>query len=399
MSFQRQVTFNTGAPAPQSRAQKTGAGMQRTLTWALGLACTALGLVTMFANGMFALKFGSTNVETATMVVASVGIDVLKIGLLLPVANLWRHDKGKAMIGFCLWLACFSWSLFSAYGFAVSLRGDVSAHNAKAHEDRAAITERVGRSKAQLKALPTTRPASALRADIHTRELELGITATNADKCERNTNWALTYCGPIRQLKADLASAEAAARLEEAIRADQDRLASLPVVAARSDAQIDSLAAITGYAAQALTVITTIFFAALIEIASAIGPVIVATGARYTRDMPDEPLPVPETVPLTIDQPPMGSFEEGFSRWAGECITQDNSSKISGKEAYGNFTEWCRFNGPYAIGSPMTFGKVFGSYVTGLGAIKGRTGSIGPTWQGIAIRNRVTQLRLPSAAQ
>ncbi len=400
MDFQRQVTFNAGAPTPPaSRTQNTGAGMQRLIFWAMGLACSALGLVTMFANGMFALKFGSTTTETATMVVASVAIDAMKIGLLLPVANMWRHDKGKATLGFGLWGCCFAWSLFSAYGFAVSLRGDVSAHNAKAYEDRAAIVERVGRNKATLKALPTTRPAQAIRADLSTRKLELGISTSNADKCERNTNWALANCGAIRQLAVDLAAAEDNARLEAAIRADQDRLAAMPVVSARADQQIDSIAAITGYAAAFLTVITTVFFAALIEMASALGPVIVSTGARYAQDRPEAPpaVPVAEPVHMTIE-PPMGSFEEGFQRWASSCVVQDSSARTRGPVIYGHFTEWCRFNGPYAVGSPMQFGKVFGAYARSLGAIEGRTGNVGKTWSGIAIRSTVTPMRL-SAAQ
>lgn len=401
MDFQRQVTFNAGGPPPAaSRSQTTGAGMQRAIFWAMGLACSALGLVTMFANGMFALKFGSTAVETGTMVVASVGIDALKIGLLLPVSNMWRHDRSKATLGFVLWGACFCWSLFSAYGFAVALRGDASAHNVKAYEDRAAIVDRVARSKAQLGALATVRPASALRAEIVARKSKMRAAGQSVEKCDRNTDWVPNYCGPLWQLEADLATAEDATRLEAAVRADQDRLSGMPVVSARADQQIDSLAAITGYAAAALMVISTVFFSALIEMASAIGPVIVATGARYAQDRPDPmPAPVPEAVMMTIDQPPaMGSFEEGFGRWAN-CLVQDTSGKLSSPAAYAHFGDWCRFNGPYAIGSAPAFGRLLRQHALALGALEGRTGIVGKTYTGIRIRDTVTQMRLPSAAQ
>lgn len=258
-------------------------------------------------NSVFLSSFGRTPLETGLLIGVSLAGDGVKA--VLPVVfmrALALRAWGHAVMASVMLAVVIVMSLASGVGFAALTRGGaIGARDTQAgvlaarEKDLTAIDRR-------LAALPDTRSAARIEADMDALKLERGWLASKACT-EALTPGLRQFCGSLFGLRAELATATE----RDGLLADRDRLRA-EVERLRGsgagtdgDPQATALAELLGTDRSVPRMILTTGIAIALELGSLIliilaaGPAII--GWREPGSEPPPPL-VPATLPPSPDR-------------------------------------------------------------------------------------------------
>jgi hypothetical protein len=275
-----------------------------------------------------------------------------------------------------LWLGALVFSFIAAMGYAAVTRGQATAEADATLKDRSRIERAIARGEAELEALPRHRPADAVRADLRRAEATVGFDCLDIrSRRERRA------CTSVFELRAELAAAREAARIETKLTRQRRQLSGLGVVGASANPQATILAWMAGgvLSADVWERLITIFVAGLIEMSAALGLAITARSVVEILAEPQAPAPPPEPVkevtPIVLEPSPLTAVEPelGWQMWFQSCVTAQQGGKITPKEAYSHYEAWTALNNVAAVLPYITFGKRMNEAVLALGGKVGRS--------------------------
>lgn len=404
MSFQRTVTFQAGGGAP-SHASKTQRWAGALARWVLvvvgGLACLATWGASAYFNVIFMSGFGAGWHGQIVWGGLSVAFDVIKATMPIVIKSTYARRETAtywtAMLLLCITVPI---SLLAGFSYAYANRDKAAVTATVAIDERNGLSQRIAEARERIKLIPEHRPPNAVRAELDAARADYRYARSNG--CANATAAdSVELCNHYRGLRVELAQSQDYAELRAQIERDQKRLRELASDGATADPQEALIASISGAASEMARVLLSAGMAIAVDLVATFGFAVILTGAKALQETYEDetaPPPVAEAIPMTVE-PPMGSFDDGFNRWASQCIVQGTGLRISGKGAYGHFQQWARFNGPFQTGNSMAFGKLLKAQARGLGAIEGRSGSVGATYEGIGLTQDSNVLALPRAAQ
>ncbi|MEJ2229109.1 MAG: hypothetical protein P8Y67_12940, partial [Alphaproteobacteria bacterium] len=186
---------------------------------------------------------------------------------------------------------------------------------------------------------------------------------------------------PVFELRAELAAARDAARIETKLARQRQKLDNLAVVGTSANPQASILAWMVGgvLSADVWERLITIFVAALIEMSAAMGLAITARSVVEILAEPQEPAPAPEppetVTPVTLEPSPLTAVEPelGWQMWFQSCVTAQQGGKITPKDAYSHYEAWAALNNVAAVLPYITFGKRMNEAVQAIGGKIGRS--------------------------
>ena len=206
-------------------------------------AATVFLVVSALANLRFGLSLGSTELDRAIYAAASVASDVMKAILPILVLLLWsRRHRVTALAAIILWTGCVGWSLASAVGFAATSREDVVAVRQANAETRHGWQTTVRRSEEKLASLQMSRPANVILAEINNLPVPANIWRRTKKCTDVTIETSQIACAKIQSLRAELASARAAEKLEKRLEATRAKLDTAPVSGSKTDPQAAAIA-------------------------------------------------------------------------------------------------------------------------------------------------------------
>jgi len=180
----------------------------RLIVLLLGVPSLGFAIVSGLFNASYAARLGHGQHEQAAWIAASVLITSFVTALPLAIEVLRARVPHLAAAARALWLASLMFSFVAAMGYAAATRGQATAEAEAVLKDRAGLERAIGRSEAELAALPRHRPAGAVQADLRATEAQAGVNCGNPRR-----RWVRETCAPVLALGAELAVAEDAARI------------------------------------------------------------------------------------------------------------------------------------------------------------------------------------------
>lgn len=104
-----------------SATQKLGREILRAFSVLLIFVAIVSGLLTMVANGSYASQLVNGYVDSATAILFSVLVDLMKIGLPIGIWYLRYRSPRFTMAALAFFCACALWSLICGFGWAMSV--------------------------------------------------------------------------------------------------------------------------------------------------------------------------------------------------------------------------------------------------------------------------------------
>ncbi len=395
----------------KAKTASPATGMSRAIIIVAAVAVAGVILVSAAFNLMFAATLGTTPQEKAGFITAALAIDALKATLLIFAGALIARRKiATAAVAVLLWCGCLAWSSASALGFASLSRGAAVAGRTVEVDARQAAEAKTRRIEAGLAAVSAHRPAAVIEAAILAAAGRDPVLWRQTRKCADATKPASAdWCKPVLTLRGELASANEAARLEEALAEARGELASAGGAtggALAADPQGEALAALLGLPVADVRHSLGLLLAGLIEAISALG--FAVTGAAWGQASAGrarieqaarepvtasagEPLPLaaeppPVSIPVSIPKA-LAAEPDAFAAWAAARLGKARRVSVSAAAALADFNAWCADHGL----APMN-GNAFGRAMSGeLSRLGGKRGLI----EGRAIYRGVALGRQP----
>jgi hypothetical protein len=355
----------------------------------LGVPSLGFAIVSGLFNANYAARLGHDPQERMTWVAASVFITLFVSGLPIGIEVLRAKVPHLATAARGLWLASLAFSFVAAMGYAAVTRGQATAEAGAALKARSAIEAAIARSEAEIAALPNHRPTSTVRGELRAAEATAGRALTLSKDCiSMADRWQRDACRPILTLRAELAAAEDAARIEARLEVQRSQLSSLAVAGTSANPQADVLAWLSAgsLAAEVWEKLLTVFVAGLIELSAALGLAITARSVVELMKPEQAPAAVVEVPAAAIAQPtPVQRVEPelGWRMWFEGCVTPAKGSRVTAKEAYAHYETWAGLNGISDVVPLVTFGRRMTEALAGIG---GRVlHSNGRSYEGISL--------------
>src|SRR5271157_2461543 len=267
-------------------------------------AAAVLLLVSAAMNWRFGYTLGKSEFESQLYGGASAAADCFKA--LLPFfifAALRNRSYSQALGGALLFAVCFSYSLTSSLGFAALNRADITGVRLLKVETHSDLRADLERSREALKTLPAHRPAGTVNGEIDAFK-QNGRWLSSAGCADATAVKSMTYCEGFFKLKAELAIAEQADKLEAKVSQLSTRLGALDSEAGTkaTDPQSQMLANLTGRTTAEVQMSLTVLIALLVELGASLG---FYTAFSYWRIFDVKGLPAPEPVRVTA---PVSAF-------------------------------------------------------------------------------------------
>ena len=350
----------------------------RLIVLLLGVPSLGFAIVSGLFNASYAARLGHGQHEQAAWIAASVLITSFVTGLPVAIEVLRARVPHLAMAARLLWLACLLFSFIAAMGYAAATRGQATAEADALLKDRAGLERAIGRSEAELAALPRHRPAGAVRAELRVAETQAGVNCTNP-----RSRWAREACAPALALRAELAAAEDAARIEARLQQLRGQLSGRVITGTTANPQADVLSWLAGgtVSAEMWERLLTVFAAALIELSAALGLAITARSVMELRAAAEAtPVPIaqPEiAAPRLPETAPQSALtaEYGWQTWFRQCVAPAKGERITAKDAYAHYEAWAAINTSGGIVPYITFGKRMADAVEAIGGRIGKSSS------------------------
>ena len=269
-------------------------------------------------------------------------------------------------------------SFVAAMGYAAATRGQATAEADALLKDRAGLERAINRSEAELATLPRHRPAGAVQAELRATEVRTGMNCRNPRR-----RWVRKACAPVLALRAELAAAEDAARIEAHLQQLRTQINGRAIAGSTANPQADVLSWLAGgmVSAEMWERLLTVFAAALIELSAALGLAITARSAMELRAAPEarpipatQPEPVrpilPETAPAPVPTP-----EQGWQMWFQQCVAPAQGERVTAKDAYAHYEGWVGGHASGGILPYITFGRRMAEAVEAIGGKVGKSSS------------------------
>jgi hypothetical protein len=336
-------------------------------------AAAVLLLVSAAMNWRFGYTLGKSEFESQLYGGASAAADCFKALLPFFIFAAFRNRSySQALGGALLFAVCFSYSLTSSLGFAALNRADIVGLRVLKSETHTDLRADLDRSREALKALPAHRPLGTVVGEIEAYK-QNGRWQMSGE-CANATQWkSMSYCESFFKLKAELAVAEQAEKLETKVVDLDGRLGKLDMEsAARStDPQSQMLATLTGRSTEDVQMALTVLIALLVELGASLG---FYTAFSYWRIFDVKGLPAPEPVrigaPIPAFAPAPAHLLQALSNsadpelkpaqiktdvelYCDERVGRENGSSVTALALYDDYCQWCEAKGKQPLGLPI----------------------------------------------
>jgi hypothetical protein len=332
-------------------------------------AAAVLLLVSAAMNWRFGYTLGKSEFESQLYGGASAAADCFKA--LLPFfifAALRNRSYSQALGGALLFAVCFSYSLTSSLGFAALNRADITGLRVLKVETHADLRADLERSREALKVLPAHRPAGTVNGEIEAFK-QNGRWVSSAGCADATAAKSMSYCEGFFKLKAELAIAEQADKLEAKVSQLSTRVGALDAEAATkaTDPQSQMLASLTGRSTEEIQLGLTLLIALLVELGASLG---FYTAFSYWRIFDVKGLPAPEPVrvpvpafaPVAVLQALPNSADPELRAaqpktdvelYFDERVGRENGSSVTALALYDDYCQWCEVKGRQPLGLPI----------------------------------------------
>ena len=270
--------------------------MRLSVIAALGLATAAMFLVSMRGNYLFGYEIGQTPEKRQLFAWANVAADIWKAFGLIALTVLWRNrHKRMALIGGVAWFVCLLSGVNSAIGVYVQDRMGVTGTREAKHATYKDAEKELGELEQKLKALTAHRSAgqveAAIAAVLNTPvvidDRVRGTVGQRSGDCTKIDTRTAEACTKFAALGEELAAAKERKLLEPRIAALRRQIAEMREGGASGAP--DPVGEFYAWATRGLLSVRDVgfgfplFFALLIEVVSAFGPITIARYAELTR--------------------------------------------------------------------------------------------------------------------
>jgi hypothetical protein len=252
--------------------------------------------VSMRANYLYGHSIGQTPDTQLAIAWANVGADLWKGFGLIVVVALWRSRWRRGAITVCLtWLVCLSFSVSSAIGIYVQERTALTSGREAKHASYEDVKKELGEVEEKQKMLGHHRPASQVEAAIvgvlarpvMIGERVRGTVGALSLNCGKSDARTAGDCVEVARLRGELAASVELARLEARGATLRQQLNTLRERG--SAAAPDPVGEFWAWVTRGLVSVRDVgfglplFFALMIEMVSAFGPVGITAYAEVTR--------------------------------------------------------------------------------------------------------------------
>jgi hypothetical protein len=321
-------------------------------------------------NWRFGYTLGKSDFESQLYGAASAAADCFKA--LLPFfifAALRNRSYSQALGGALLFAVCFSYSLTSSLGFAALNRADTTGSRVLKAETHQDLRTELDRAREALKAIPAHRPAGTVSGEILAFKQNARWTASG--ECSNATSTkSMSYCEGFYKLKAELANAEQAEKLDAKVTQLRSRLGELDgvAVAKATDPQSQVLAGLTGRSTEEIQTGLTVLIALLVELGASLG---FYTAFSYWRIFDVKGLPAPvqsraivpapafvpaiRLTPIPDAEPVLAPAEPktDVELYYDERVGKEAGSSVTALALYDDYCQWCEAKGKQPLGLPI----------------------------------------------
>jgi len=379
----------------------TGQVMRLSVIGALGLATAAMFLVSMRGNYLFGYEIGQTPEKRQLFAWANVAADIWKAFGLIALTVLWRHRHRRiAFIGGIAWLVCLLSGVNSAISVYVQDRvGTMGSREAKHATFREAEKE-LRELEQKVKSLSAHRSvgqveaaiAALLNTPVVIDDRVRGTIAQRSGDCTKIDARTAEICGKLGALREELAAAKERKSIEPRIATLRLQLVQMRERRA-SDAP-DPVGEFYAWASRGLLTVRDVnfgfplFFAVLIEVVSAFGPITIARYMELTRE--------PSTKPDITVWPAMASYGRvrpalavehkagHVVEWmAARAVPAADASAIAIEVLHADYELWCAENRLRGM-SVRAFGDEF-DRVRDMPELAGKIRKFGNRYYGIRL--------------
>lgn len=333
-----------------------------TVIVVLGIATVGMFAVSMRANYLYGYGIGQSPETKTAIAWANVGADIWKGFGLIVVVGLWRGGWRRPAAAIALtWFVCLCFSVSSAIGIYVQERTALTSGREAKHASYADAKNELAAVEAKLKKSGEHRTIGAVEAAISgvfarpvtVGERVRGTVGTLSNNCAKNDTRTAGDCVEVARLREELARAVEANRLEERAGVLRRQVHALRERggAAAPDPVGEFWAWITrGFVSvQSVGFGLPLFFALMIEMVSAFGPLGIVSYAEATRATTEGDVSrrvAPERAVPSHDVLPRGDVVPGKD--IGRVVeymadrTEPSENGVLGlNEIYADYEVWC----------------------------------------------------------
>jgi hypothetical protein len=262
----------------------------------LTTATVGMFLISMRANYLYGRGIGQTPETKEAIAWANVGADLWKGFGLIVVAALWRGRHRRAALATGLtWLVCLFFSVTSAIGIYVQERTTLTGSREAKHASYEDAKNELTDIEAKLKSLGQQRSSAQVEAAIAAvlarpvmlGERVRGTVGSLSGNCTKNDARTAAACGEIAGLREKLAAAHEAAKLDARAVVLRQQLGELRERGGTLPP--DPVGQFWAWFTRGFVTVADVgfglplFFALMIELVSAFGPLGIVAYAEATR--------------------------------------------------------------------------------------------------------------------
>jgi hypothetical protein len=331
---------------------------------ALTLATAGIYAVSMRANYLYGASIGQSPETRFAIAWANVAADVWKGFGLVAVVALWRATWRRAALAMCLtWLVCLSFSVSSAVGIYVQERTTLTSGREAKHASYADAKKQLTQLEYKIRSLGSVGVAGQLEAAIDavfartvmSGDRVRGTVGTLSANCSKLDARTAADCTEVAELRRELAVAHEAARLEGEIATLRQRVATLR--RSGNGSAPDPVGEFWAWMTRGWLSVKDVafglplFFAVMVEMVSAFGPVGIAAYAEATRPGATRPAMARPgaTEPAAADS---GALHRDIDTWKDvglvvQYMAERTEPRATGValgagELYRDYRAWCR---------------------------------------------------------
>lgn len=272
----------------------------RAVRWlvilALSVATLGMFLISMRANYLYGRSIGQSPETQEALAWANVGADVWKAFGLIVVAALWRARWRRAALATALtWLVCLSFSASSAIGIYVQERTALTGGREARHASYEDARKELADIDAKRNNLASHRSAGEIDAAIATvlaRPIVIadrvrGTVGGLSALCKKDDRRTAAACAEIAELSEELAIAKEDGKLEEHATVLRNQIGELR--GKGGSLAPDPVGEFWAWLTRGWLTVRAVgfglplFFALMIEVVSAFGPLAIVAYAEATR--------------------------------------------------------------------------------------------------------------------
>lgn len=378
--------------------------MRLSVIAVLGCATAGMFIVSMRGNYLFGYGMGQTPEKRELFAWANVAADVWKAFGLIVLTVLWRNrHRRMALIGGLAWFVCLLSGINSAIGVYVQDRTAATGSRAAHHATFKDAEKELEHLEARYARLSSARPVAQVEAAIAAllvtpimiEERVRGTVGQRSADCTKPDLRTADACAKIGALREELALATQRETLELRRTVLRREIARM-----RGDGNADAPDPVGEFYAWVTRGLLSVrdvgfgfplFFALLIEVVSAFGPLTLARYAELTR-------PPPTTSGFDRPDPAMAGYgrprpavllqaaqtDGGVVDWmAARAVPATDTAAVSLETLHADYAGWCDAESSRAL-SINAFQDAF-DRLREMPELAGRIRKFGTRYFGIAL--------------